>query len=488
MEWEEAPITFPPTFKFRPGTHEYVGKAPAKTGGSKPVAPSDDGSEPEGDEESLEKEEKLRTPSWTDRILWRSRVPGLQCLAYTCGQQTFSDHRPVVAAFLLEAREYNVAAIAGLVEEGWRELDLKELAAMPKCELRPKSADFGEVEFGVLACRSLLLKNIGGAPAHFRFLETPGLLVDTALPSISKITPPWLELDPAEGFIEEGGEIDIRLTVHVTGGPHGCARHVVEDLHGRLDQILVLHIAGGADFFVSVSGVYVPSVFGLPLESLSAPGVSSAEVGSAQGEDEHNVPTVVLQLTDFLLEGTRLQSPGLFIDRTMAPPDTMDPLGTVTAEQLRRMVSAAEEIPASASPYDVAEVLMQLFTELPRPFMPEPVIQICDVCLLASDAALKLVRECMAPCSWATFCHVVELMKQALQPANASSNSLTASALSNFLAEIWFPPQPQHFGLVGGGSGDRMAALEVMQQVADGTSSVAQRRADFLALFLLPDD
>ena len=38
---------------------------------------------------------------------------------------------------------------------------------------------------------------------------------------------------------------------------------------GRLDQILVLRIEGGNDFFISVTGTYVPSGFGLSLEHLA---------------------------------------------------------------------------------------------------------------------------------------------------------------------------------------------------------------------------
>lgn len=76
--------------------------------------------------------EKMRTPSWTDRVLWRSSQPGLTQVAYTCGPQTLSDHRPVAATFLMKAHAYEIEEVSKLVDEGWRDLDLAVMAAMPK--------------------------------------------------------------------------------------------------------------------------------------------------------------------------------------------------------------------------------------------------------------------------------------------------------------------------------------------------------------------
>lgn len=66
--FSEAPITFPPTYKFDNGTHRYDTSA------------------------------KQRVPSWTDRVLWAGR--GVSCLRYTsCPELVSSDHKPVIAAF-----------------------------------------------------------------------------------------------------------------------------------------------------------------------------------------------------------------------------------------------------------------------------------------------------------------------------------------------------------------------------------------------------
>ena len=66
--FHEMPISFPPTYKFDPGTRTY------------------------------DTSEKMRIPAWTDRILSRGEV--LKQLRYSCAENIlFSDHRPVFAMF-----------------------------------------------------------------------------------------------------------------------------------------------------------------------------------------------------------------------------------------------------------------------------------------------------------------------------------------------------------------------------------------------------
>ncbi|KAK9467086.1 SacI homology domain-containing protein [Lipomyces arxii] len=65
--FEEAPITFNPTYKYDNGTDIY------------------------------DTSDKARTPAWTDRILVRGA--NARQIGYGCGQLMFSDHRPVYATF-----------------------------------------------------------------------------------------------------------------------------------------------------------------------------------------------------------------------------------------------------------------------------------------------------------------------------------------------------------------------------------------------------
>jgi phosphatidylinositol-bisphosphatase len=70
-EFNEGQIKFPPTYKYDIGSDEY------------------------------DTSEKARTPSYTDRILWRSIFPDVQTkqLYYGRAEVKTSDHRPVSAIF-----------------------------------------------------------------------------------------------------------------------------------------------------------------------------------------------------------------------------------------------------------------------------------------------------------------------------------------------------------------------------------------------------
>ena len=69
--FDEAPLAFPPTYKYDAGTNTY------------------------------DSSEKQRVPSWTDRVLWRGATSGhsgVTALAYVACQAVLcSDHKPVAA-------------------------------------------------------------------------------------------------------------------------------------------------------------------------------------------------------------------------------------------------------------------------------------------------------------------------------------------------------------------------------------------------------
>ncbi|OMO60829.1 Inositol polyphosphate-related phosphatase [Corchorus capsularis] len=75
--WNEGPITFAPTYKYRPNSDVYYGCF-----------------------HQTKKGEKKRAPAWCDRIIWHGK--GLKQHEYKRGEEKFSDHRPVKAIFTAE--------------------------------------------------------------------------------------------------------------------------------------------------------------------------------------------------------------------------------------------------------------------------------------------------------------------------------------------------------------------------------------------------
>ncbi|KWU44937.1 DNase I-like protein [Rhodotorula sp. JG-1b] len=77
-DFEEAKITFPPTYKYDHFTDRY------------------------------DTSEKQRTPSWCDRILWRTdKEKDVKCLFYRQFDADMSDHKPVGAGYVVRTRKVN---------------------------------------------------------------------------------------------------------------------------------------------------------------------------------------------------------------------------------------------------------------------------------------------------------------------------------------------------------------------------------------------
>ncbi|UZJ56414.1 hypothetical protein CBS101457_005734 [Exobasidium rhododendri] len=76
QDFQEQKIDFPPTYKFDRGTDQY------------------------------DTSEKKRIPSWTDRVLWKDRESRVRAIHYeSCPAIRISDHKPVLATFLLTIGE-----------------------------------------------------------------------------------------------------------------------------------------------------------------------------------------------------------------------------------------------------------------------------------------------------------------------------------------------------------------------------------------------
>ncbi|BGP37993.1 hypothetical protein JCM10449v2_001920 [Rhodotorula kratochvilovae] len=74
--FSEAPLTFPPTYKYDHRSGRYDTSA------------------------------KQRTPSWCDRVLWRAERPAsVVCESYGRFEADISDHRPVAASFSVQVRK-----------------------------------------------------------------------------------------------------------------------------------------------------------------------------------------------------------------------------------------------------------------------------------------------------------------------------------------------------------------------------------------------
>ncbi|KAI1316951.1 hypothetical protein EDD11_009195 [Mortierella claussenii] len=229
-EFEEHPITFQPTYKYDVGTNAW------------------------------DSSEKRRVPSYTDRILWRSKIlakDSVETLFYKSHMDlNISDHKPVSAFFKLKVKTLLHDKQAEVHQAIVRELDKYENECMPDATISSSNVVYEEIRYLEPKKTSITIKNTGQFPAQYRF--KPKLQDE-------RFCKPWIWVNPPVAMIMPGEVARIHLTVMVDNE----SAPLLNTRKEKMDDILILHLEHGKDYFISVSGSYIPTCFGNSLEWLS---------------------------------------------------------------------------------------------------------------------------------------------------------------------------------------------------------------------------
>ena len=182
--WTEAPVTFPPTYKYRPGTNTYSGSG--DVGGED----GDAGGEEGGVKVSAKEEKKKRTPAWCDRILWRGKDVAQESYD-AVSALTASDHKPVRATFRVTARE--------LMPERYRRRFRRRVGGWtrrrwPQPLRTRREADFGDC--AATKSTTFRLVNTGASPRR-----------GDSCRAGATAAPPWISLSPRATPTGRGVEI-----------------------------------------------------------------------------------------------------------------------------------------------------------------------------------------------------------------------------------------------------------------------------------------
>ncbi|KAG8290171.1 hypothetical protein J6590_088868 [Homalodisca vitripennis] len=131
-------------------------------------------------------------------------------------------------------------------EDVMKKLDKLENEFLPQVMVDNTEVIFDTLRFLEPQTKELIIANTGQVPVQFEFIKK---LDD---PNYCK---EWLNIEPYTGFIMPGEKCDIRLEVYVDK-KSACKMNSGQD---KLYDILVLHLDGGKDIFITVTGNYVPS-------------------------------------------------------------------------------------------------------------------------------------------------------------------------------------------------------------------------------------
>lgn len=256
--FQEGPINFGPTYKYQPGTNLYERR----------------------------EDKKKRCPAWCDRIQWIGEE--VVQLSYSrCETLKISDHKPVSALFAVGAKEVVQERKRVVYDSLIRQLDSWENQAIPKVEIRPASVEFGPVRFDELVRRTITIENTGAVTVvEFHFVPKLATGIDHGAsgagtlrsagvgPSSaggsgggansSSVGKQWLRILPEMGIIPPRESVEITLELLVDSR----SSHALQSGADSLDDILILALENGRDYFVPVQGDYVRSCYGSTVEYL----------------------------------------------------------------------------------------------------------------------------------------------------------------------------------------------------------------------------
>eukprot|EP00038_Savillea_parva_P030608 m.78922 g.78922 ORF g.78922 m.78922 type:complete len:749 (+) comp9257_c0_seq2:202-2448(+) len=356
--FDEAPITFWPTYKFDPGTDEYEMK-------------------------------KLRTPSWTDRVLYRGA--NIANLEYTSrpGIQ-LSDHKPVRCVLNVGVSVVDTAKYTEILQIVHRELDTMENLSMPDAKVSTNNVDLGTLRYGQVCTVPITLTNIGKVMTQFRFVPKPD--DDLAMP-------PWLVVSPAAGILAPGESAELVFHAKVdyrTVGPLNRG-----EMH--VDDIVVLHLENGKDIFVSIMGKWESSFMGTSLDEL---------VDRGPGVEHDRVPRQLWAMIDHL-NTFGLGDPNLFLDT-----------GGSTEEVVRHL-DEGQQIPPDCDVFEVATVLIEFLKALPESVIPSSYVKDCVEHATSLAASRRILFE-VEPVRQQTFLYIIAFLRHTV--VHSGTDSMDAEA------------------------------------------------------------
>ncbi|KAL9824819.1 type II inositol 1,4,5-trisphosphate 5-phosphatase isoform 2-T2 [Geothlypis trichas] len=376
--------------------------------------------------------EKCRVPAWCDRILWKGQ--NIAQLSYRSHMALkLSDHKPVSSVFDIGVKVVNEELYRKAFEEIVRSLDKLENANIPSVTLSRREIHFKDVKYMKLQVERFTIRN-GQVPCQFEFISKP---------DENTYCKEWLTANPSKGFLLSDAEITVELEVFVNKSTATRLNSGEE----KLEDILVLHLIRGKDYFLSVTGNYLPSCFGSPIHTLcymrepiqdmSAESIRRLTLmpvdmtdDPAQDERPMDIPKELWMMVDHLNRNASqqedlFQQPGLRSE----------------FEQIRDCLDKGMYDTFLGSNHSVAEALL-LFLES----LPEPVI-CCRFYSSCLESASNYSQSCQIIADLPVFHrNVFEYLMAFLRELLKSSgkNHLDVNILASVFGGLLLRPPPDH--------------------------------------------
>ncbi|XP_065713457.1 type II inositol 1,4,5-trisphosphate 5-phosphatase [Patagioenas fasciata] len=394
----EGEISFQPTYKYDAGCDEW------------------------------DTSEKCRVPAWCDRILWKGQ--NIRQLSYRSHMALkLSDHKPVSSVLNIGVKAVNKKLYRKAFEE-LRSIDKIENANIPWVTMSRTEFHFPDVKYMELRLEKVTIRN-GQVPCEFEFISRR---------KERTYCKPWMTITPYKGVLVADAEITVELEVFVNRST-ATSLNTGDD---NIEDVLVLHLDRGRDYFLCVTGNYLPSCFGChlhtlcymrePIQDMSTESIQALTAlpvdkrRDNEAEKPLDVPKELWMMVDHLCRHASQQE-DLFLQ-----PGVRDEFG-----QIRDCLDKGMHDTLLGSNHSVAEALLVFLDSLPEPVVCTDFYSRC----LSGSGSYELSQQAISTMPERhkkVFDYLMEFLRELLK--HSGRNRLNANILAGVFSGVLLRPPP----------------------------------------------